>query len=472
MVSCRDEEGPERTQKGTMQRAAKIAAVIAVVAGFSAARVMALVSGIEAEELKTTLTPTGAERKGNAEGTIPSWDGGYTAVAPGYRQGSPRPDPYAPEKPLFSITNANLKDHAAKLPEGAQALFKRFPDYRMDIYPTHRSAAAPQEVYDAIARNATRAKAASEGISYGIEGAAGGIPFPIPKTGAEVVWNHILAFWGPARETHISTYVVSSAGDIDLTASYREIADFPYYYPGAMPDSYGNYYFKTRRITDAPAAKFGEGYLAWQPINTDRYKFAAWRYLPGERRARRGPSLSYDTPDPDASGLQTLDEYYLFFGGLDRYDFKLVGKTEMYVPYNNNRMYGLKSADILGHAHANPDALRYELHRVWVVEGTLAAGKHHIAPKRRLYIDEDTWFAVYAESWDDAGHLWKFGHGTMYLVPDLPAVVLGSQFIYDLTLGGYVYGFAFNGDPIQYKVTAPHPAATLGPEAMVNAGTR
>ena len=374
-------------------------------------------------------------------------------------QGSPRPDPYASEKPLFSITNANLKDYAARLPEGARALFQRFADYRMDVYPSHRSAAALRRFMTTSPAMPPAPRPPARASVTASKGPPAAFPFPIPKTGAEVVWNHILAFWGPARETHISTYVVSSAGDIDLTASYREIADFPYYYPGATPDSYGNYYFKTRRITDAPAAKFGEGYLAWQPINTERYKFAAWRYLPGERRSRRGPSLSYDTPDPDASGLQTLDEYYLFFGGLDRYDFKLVGKTEMYVPYNNNRLYGLKAADVLGRAHANPDALRYELHRVWVVEGTLAPGKQHVAPKRRLYIDEDTWFAVYAESWDEDGRLWKFGHGTMYLVPDLPAVVLGSQFIYDLTLGGYVYGFAFNGDPIQYKVTPPHPAA-------------
>jgi hypothetical protein len=144
----------------------------------------------------------------------------------------------------------------------------------------------------------------------------------------------------------------------------------------------------------------------------------------------------------------------------------------MYVPYNNNRLYTQPVRDVLGTAHANPDALRYELHRVWVVEGTLAPGKHHIAPRRRLYIDEDSWFAVYAESWDENGRLWKFGHATMYLIPDLPAVVLGSQFIYDLTLGGYVYGFAFNGDPLQYRVTPPHAASALGPDAMVNAVAR
>jgi hypothetical protein len=423
----------------------------------------------EAKLLNTTLTLVGAQRSGNDEGTIPPWTGGYTTPTPG---GAPRPDPFSAEKALFSITRANFTAYADKLPEGAKALFAKFADYRMDIYPTHRTAAAPQWVYENILRNSTRAKAAPAGIAYGVEGAAGGIPFPIPKSGMEVVWNHLLAFWGPARETHLSTYVIASDGTFNLATAYREIADFPYYYPNATPGSFGGYYFKTRHIDDGPPAKVGEGYLAWQPIDTARYKFAAWRILPGQHRVRKGPSLSYDTPDPDASGYENLDEYYVFFGGPDRYDFKILGKREMFIPYNNNRFYTRPVREVAGRDHANPDDLRYELHRVWVVEGTLARAKHHVVPKRRLYIDEDTWFAVYSDSWDDEGQLWKFGHGTMYLVPDLPAVVLGSQFVYDLILGGYVYGFAFNDEPAQYKITAPHSEAAFTPAAFAAQAVR
>lgn len=426
----------------------------------------AAVSGQEAEQLKGPLTPVGAERGGNEDGSIPAWTGGYTAVNPAYRPGEPRADPFAQEKPLFSITSANVGKYADKLPEGAKALFAKYPDYRMDIYPTHRTATAPQWVLDNIFRNATNAHAAPEGIAYGVEGAVGGIPFPIPKSGFEAMWNHLLAFWGPAREGHFRTYVVSASGTSELSAAYQEVADFPYYYPGATPDSYGNYYFKTRHIEDAPAAQFGQAYLAWQPIDTERYRFNAWRYLPGEGRVRKGPSLSYDTPDPEASGYESLDEYYIFFGGLDRYDFKILGKKEMYIPYNNNRFYTRPTGEILGAHYADPDDLRYELHRVWVIEGNLAAGQHHVVPRRRLYLDEDTWLAVYSDSWDENGKLWKFGHGTMYLVPDLPAVILGSQFIYDLVLGGYVYGFAFNGEPVQYKVTPPHAADAFTPETL------
>ncbi len=432
----------------------------------------AAVSPDEAQQLNGVLTPLGAERAGNADGTIPAWTGGYATPAPGYQEGAPRADPFAGEKPIFAITAANVAQYADKLPEGAKALFARFPDYRMDVYPTHRTAAAPASVYAAVARNATHAHAGPKGIAYGVDGAAGGVPFPIPQNGFEVVWNHLLAYWGPARELHLSTYVASSDGAYDRTSAYREVADFPYYYPDATPDSIKGYYFKTRHVEDAPAAKVGEGYLAWQPIDIDRYDFAAWRIVPGEHRVRKGPSLSYDTPDADASGYENLDEYYVFFGGLDRYDFKLLGKREMFVPYNNNRFYTRPVAEIMGKGHANPDDLRYELHRVWVVEGTLAAGKHHVAPRRRLYFDEDTWFAVYSDSWDEDGRLWKFGHGTMYLAPDLPAVILGSQFVYDLELGGYVLGFAFNEEPVQYKVTAPHPPDVFSPEALAAQAVR
>ncbi|MDX2224656.1 MAG: DUF1329 domain-containing protein [Rhodospirillaceae bacterium] len=418
------------------------------------------------------LTPVGAERAGNADGSIPAWSGGFTTVDADWRPGEPRPDPFTGEAPLFAITAANVGQFADQLPEGAKALLARFPGYRMNVYPTHRTAAVPDEVARNIRLNAVRAKPVPAGLAYGVANAAGGIPFPRPNSGLEVMWNHLLAYWGTARETRLSTYVVSAAGDVDLTSSYVETADFPYYAPGITPDTVGPYYFKTRRIATAPPARFGEGYLAWQPLDIARTKFAAWRYLPGERRVRRGPSLSYDTPDPDASGYQTLDEYYIFFGGPDRYDFELLGKAEMIVPYNNNALYLRAHRALLGPRHADPAALRYERHRVWVVEARLAAGKSHVAPRRRFYIDEDTWMAVYADSWDEDGNLWKFSHATMYLMPDVPAVVIGSQFVYDMVLGGYVFGFAFAEGAPHYVVTPPHPESDLSPQSLVTQSAR
>jgi hypothetical protein len=406
-----------------------------------------------AAALRTRLTPVGAERAANQDGAIPAWTGG----------GKPA-DPDAREQPLLVIDNASAAKYAARLPEGALALFARYPDYKIRVFPTHRTAAAPDWVYANIAANAGRAHAAPEGIAYGVAGAAGGIPFPLPQNGTQIVWNHLLAFWGAAREAHVTTLIASGDGSVQQTAGYREITDFPYYQqPGSAPEPY---YFKTRRIQDAPAARAGEAYIAWQPLDTAQNRYVAWRYLPGEHRVRKAPSLSYDTPDADASGYEELDDYYLFFGGPDRYDFRLLGKREMYIPYNNDRLNAMEPRAAMGSQHANQDVLRYELHRVWVVEGTLAAGKHHVAPRRRLYMDEDSWLVVYSEAWDEDGQLWKFGHATMTLRPEIPAMIIGGQFIYDLLQGGYCYDFAFGGAGGYYRATSPHEARLFSADAL------
>ncbi len=437
----------------------------------ASASASAAVTSTEAQLLKGRLTPLGAERAGDAAAGIPDWTGGYVDAARPPSLG-PRLDPFAGERPLFSITAANAGIYADRLPEGQRALFDKYPDYRMDIYPSHRTAAAPESVYAATFANATRAHAAPEGIGFGIAGAAGGVPFPIPQTGAEIIWNHLLAFWGPARDDHLSTWVASADGVLDHTNHYREVVDFPYYYPGATPETVGDYYFKRREISDGPAALAGRGYIDWRPLNGAEQSFRIWQYLPGQRRVRNAPALGYDAPTPDGAGIESFDDYYIFSGSPDRYIFTLLGKKPMYIPYNNNRFHALPVSEVAGPRHANPDALRYELHRVWVVDAKLAPGQRHLAPHRRFYIDEDTWFAVYADSWDADGTLWKFSHATMYLMPDLPAVVLGSDFIYDLQNGGYVLAFAFNGEPAPLTQTAPHAPSVFEPETLAAEGVR
>jgi hypothetical protein len=412
-------------------------------------------------ELHGRLTPVGAERAGNTAGTIPAWTGAVTPA-----------DPAGTELPVLTIDHGNYRSYLDRLPEGAAALFARYADYRMKVFPTHRTGVAPSWVYDNVALNATRARAAPEGIRFGVAGAAGGIPFPMPRDGTEIVWNHLLAFWGTARAAHVSTYVASGDGSVQLSSAYAEITDFPYYAPGATPDNVGAYYFKTRRLQDAPASRAGEAYIAWQPLDVARDRYVSWRYLPGEHRVRKAPSLSYDTPDPDASGFESLDDYYLFFGGPDRYDWTLLGKREMFVPYNNDRLNRAAPRAVMGGQHANQDSLRYELHRVWVVQGVLAPGAHHVAPRRRLYIDEDTWLAVYSEAWDEDGKLWKFGEGTMTLLPEIPAVIIGGQFVYDLLQGGYCYDFSFGGADGYYHAVGLHPADAFNADALAAASLR
>lgn len=123
----------------------------------------AAVTAEEAALLKTTLTPFGAERAANKDGSIPAWTGGYTTAQPNYKSGDGRTDLFPGEKPKFAITAKNIDQHADRLSEGIKALLKKYPDtFRLDVYQTHRTAAAPQWVYDNTFANATRATVADK----------------------------------------------------------------------------------------------------------------------------------------------------------------------------------------------------------------------------------------------------------------------------------------------------------------------
>lgn len=431
---------------------------------------LAAVTAEEAATLGTTLTPVGAERAGNKEGTIPPWTGGMKAAPSGYKTGDPRPDPFAGDAKRFSITTANLAQHRDKLSAGTVAMFERHPDFRIDVYPTHRTAAAPQWVYDNIARNATRATTKDNGLS--VEGAYGGIPFPIPKDGFEIMWNHLLAWKGQAVYTEFRTYVATAAsGPIVMAAESVKHEEYPYYYKDGNLEDFNGYYFKTRLTNTAPSYKAGEAFLALDPVDMYGKGRQAWQYLVGQRRVRKAPSIAYDTPDFITSGQSTFDEALVFNGSMDRYTMKLVGKRELYIPYNTMKALTAKPEELLGPSFLNPDLVRWELHRVWVVDAELAPGKRNIIAKRRFYIDEDTWLAVLADEWDAKGQLWKLAYSLPFVVPELPAVVAFPFGQYDLQSGGYVQNQLFNG-LTAYKVVDLRSSTFFTPDALAAAGVR
>src|SRR3990167_8464228 len=164
---------------------------------------LAAVTAEEATKLKGELTPLGAERAGNADGSIPAWTGGMTTPIPGDKPGGRRSDPFQNEKPLFTINASNAAQYADKLTDGTRAMLAKYPDsYRLDVYQTHRTAAAPQWVYDNTLTNASRARIDNDVVV----GAFGGIPFPIPTSGAEVMWNHLLRWRAPAARFYATAY--------------------------------------------------------------------------------------------------------------------------------------------------------------------------------------------------------------------------------------------------------------------------
>ena len=286
----------------------------ALLAASMASTGLAAVTADEAAKLKSDLTPLGAEKAGNKDGSIPAWSGGYTKVPAGYKSGQPRPDPFADEKPLLTITAANMAQHADKLDEGQQHLLKKYPDYRINVYKTHRTAAAPQWVYDETFKNATRAKMEGDAVV----GAYGGIPFPIPKTGAELIWNHSLRVRPVAFRHAFNSYTVDSSGNASLASGAVNEITLPYYKKGGSPEQMKNgAYFQNVQSVTAPSVRAGELLMYYDQLDNNR---PAWQYLVGQRRVRRAPTICCDTPNFVNSGVDFFDQVFVWFGPSTNYD--------------------------------------------------------------------------------------------------------------------------------------------------------
>ncbi len=392
----------------------------------------------EAKQLGTTLTAVGAEKAGNKDGTIPEFTGGLTTPPAGYvKDSGMRPDPYAADKPRLVLTGKNLAGMEDKLTVGTRELLKRFPNFRVDVYPTHRPVTLPKAVLENTARNALNAKTTDGGV--GVENALAGVPFPIPKSGYEVMWNHLLRYQGHALTTKYESWNVDASGTPSLATAGEITSEFPLSDPKRTEaGKQSDVFFRTKLSYSAPARRAGEGLMAFDAINPVVQPRRVWQYLPGQRRVKLAPDVAYDTPNPGSAGASTYDDAWIFNGAMDRFDFKLVGKKEMVVPYSSYKLFASKvAADIVKPNHVNPDFVRWELHRVWVVEATLKPGKRHIYSRRTFYIDEDSWVALASDEYDGRGQLYRSSFDHMIYAYDAQATYNGNHVIYDFTSGAY-----------------------------------
>ena len=430
----------------------------------------AAVSPEEAAKLKTTLTPMGAERAGNADGSIPEWTGGYTKAPANYKQGDPRPDPFAGEKPLYSINAKNMGQYDENLAEGVKALMKKYPDYRIDIYPTHRSAAAPQWFYDNTFSNATTATLTSDGYTF--EGAYGGIPFPITDNANEMILNNLTAWRrGESSTSPSRCFTVTPDGNMSMVSDGIQEMQKPFHYSDGSLDSYKGFHTLGRYVQTAPTSKAGEAILLHDPSSAEKNR-GLWQYLVGQRRVRRAPSVSYDTPDSVTSGMGFFDEAFMMFGPWDHHEYKVVGKKELYIPYNNNRANAADPKALFTANFMNPDLVRWEKHRVWVIDGTLAEGKRHVVARRRFYLDEDTWQIILTDGYDAQGDLWRLVYTLTELAPDVPSLVADMAWgVYNLQTGGYYLNAATNGTT-QFAVVPNRRESFFSPEELADLGLR
>ena len=244
----------------------------------------AKVSADEAAKLGKELTPVGATAAGNADGTVPEWIGArnFDEVVKGQtpqtlegarqafekvRQASPGDfdtllkyadtfnsvDQYPQiakqidliiaklppaeqelakkqraqiggggkyEKPLFIITRDTVSKYAEHMTEGQKAMFAKYADYKMIVYPSLRNAYFPDPINAATIKNASSAELKG---TDDVEGAVLGFPFPIPKSGAEIPWNHKMRYRGSAVRRYNNQAIVKGDGTYKISKLVEDV---------------------------------------------------------------------------------------------------------------------------------------------------------------------------------------------------------------------------------------------------------
>lgn len=433
-----------------------------------ALQAQAKVDSTQAARLGQDLTPLGGERAGNAAGTIPAWDGGLAQPPANYQPGMHHPDPYSADAPLYQVNSQNLAQYQAQLPAGLQVLLEKNPDYALRVFPTRRSAAAPQRIYDATRFNAQTAELISGG--NGVDGVAAGIPFPLPKTGQEVIWNHIMRYRGDQISFVTNQAAVLSNGTYNLLKLERDIY-FLYGREGVSPQDLDNTLFYYKYTVVAPSKLAGSALVVQETLDQILAIRKAWRFSRGERRVRRLPMLAYDSVQPDTYGMATADQVDSYNGAPDRYEWTLVGKQEMLVPYNSYAVHqkGIPYDSILRNNTVNPELLRYELHRVWVVEADLRKGFSHPYSKRRFYIDEDSWQVLAADLYDKNGELSGVQESHSISYYDVPMFGSTLETIYDFKGKRYFVDGLDNNEPM-YNFNAKLTPRDFTPQALRREG--
>jgi hypothetical protein len=315
----------------------------------------------------------------------------------------------------------------------------------MIVYPTLRSAFFPDAINAATIKNAT--SASLKGTDE-IDGAVLGFPFPIPKSGAEVIWNHKMRFRGAAVRRYNNQAIVKPDGSYKIT---KLVEDVKFKYANLQESNPGTkilLYYLSEVLS--PPRVAGQLTLVHESSGAGGSGRDAWIFNPGLGRVNRAPDVGYDNPYIGTDGEQFNDQVDVFNGALDRYDWKLVGKKEVYIPYNSFLINAplIKYKDIIRPGHINQNLARYELHRVWVVDATLRAGLRHQFKRRTFYVDEDSWAIAAVDDYDNRDQLWKVQEAQLLTVPFVPTVTGIPEIIYDLQSGRYFLTALTNEDKI------------------------
>lgn len=448
---------------------------VATVLSLAVPTAYAKVSEAEAAKLGKELTCTGAEVAGNKEGTIPAFSGKWLGTPPGIKYtpnvGQHPVDPYPEDKPLYVISAANMDKYAEKLTDGQKAMFKRYPDtFRIPVYQGRRDFRYSDKVCEVSKKSAVQAELIDNG--FGFNGLKGVSPFPIPKTAMELLANMNFphrAFTENTPQRDVAD--VSSNGAISWGRIWQRnfaIVNSP----EQIGKPIEGIMSMSRTASLLPERDKGAITVSHEPVNFARGKRLAWTYDPGTRRVRQLPEFGFDGPLTGTSGKMTTDQDRLMNGSPERFEWKMLGKREIFIPANSYRVHSNKVnyADLLKKGHANPDFMRYELRRVWVLEGTLKEGYRHVFGRRVMFLDEDNWQASVGDYYDTRGQLWQHAFINHYYAFDMSAWQAGTSFYHDLNGGGYVGYNLFQERESGPILNAGDKAELFTPAALRSAG--
>ncbi|MDR3498971.1 MAG: DUF1329 domain-containing protein [Parvibaculum sp.] len=424
-------------------RAFKLVAAVAAW-GVVASVANAGVPESQAARLGQDLTPLGAEKAGNADGSIPAWTGGL-AKAPdgiGFKGDGYYPDPFAGDPVLFTVTKGNADKYADTLTPGQKAMLATYPDYKLNVYQSRRTCALPQAVYDATKKNARTGTLSGGGDS--LSGVLMGIPYPLPFDAYEIVWNHNLRYRGyQLRRTFASAAPTREGSFTPIVV--RDEAIFDYASPDVKSfEQLDNTSIRYIQQTLSPARRSGQLLLVHETVDPQKGERRSWQYTTGNTssisRVQRTSAVAYDNPQIYSDAMSTADSFDVFSGPLDHYNWQVLGKEERYVAYNSYKLSAptLKYTDVLKPGHLNQDLVRYEKHRVWAVEAVLKPTQRHVYHRRVAYFDEDGGNMVGGELYDARGGLWRVQEAQIIQYYDVPTCMNASDVVYDLTEGRYV----------------------------------
>lgn len=417
-------------------------------------------SAEEVARLGKQLTCMGAERAGTPGG-VAEYTGKWLGPAPGMtaEPGKHPGDPYAEEKPLFVITAQNVAQYADRLSEGQKAMFRKHPNtFRMQVYPSHRDFRYDESICRVVATNAAEAELAADGLNVA-NGRMGAVPFPFPKSGLELLWNGTMPSMPHVEYRDTDVAIVYPAGNILWGQTKVWIlarANDPKL-RGKKHEGVAAY---AKGVTLLPEREKGAMTRVIDNFTMDKDARLAWQYQPATRRTRQAPGFGFDMPNPSTANTLTIDESRLFNGSGERYQWKILGRKEIYIPYNNYRLEAKASGEnryarLLTPNHPNPELVRWELHRVWVLEAKLKEGFRHLYPHRVFYLDEDSWLFTLADSFDAQGVLWKFNWMNNLYLPGPNVFVPLSAYYHDLNSGSYTANDLTQGRPQGIVIDQP-----------------